>query len=489
MQDKNDANEKRTEVTLATDRPQMNGALHSANDEQIRKGRISALFGRFSRGRSSMALADQILISGSNFATNIVLVRGLGLSEYGKYSIAYLFLLYANALQMSFVASPMLSIAPLMSGKEKRQFVDGMLTVQLLASLLAFVAFAIAGATSRLFTTFFSLPSIFAFACCVGTFQLQDWLRRYYFLYHKGKFAIASDFISYFVQLLLLVVLWRVGQLTLFRTFLVMCITSVAGFLMGPLTDRLRPEIVHLRETWARCKSLSRDLLIANQVRWFGVQGVLLIGTGIVGAAAAGGLRATLSLAGPVNLVLTSIENVVPIRIAEELKKTGAQGAYSFTRRAIVGGTALFGLLIVPIGIFGRPILRFLYGPAMVAFYVPMLLQLASIVVQIASNLWVYFYRGVRDTRALLRGNALSAIASVATVYFFGHLWQAPGIVLSSLFGLASAVVYFIVHWMRHREELLLRYPPYSSSQVDFGAATSTRGYTEIDLIPDGKAK
>jgi O-antigen/teichoic acid export membrane protein len=109
----------------------------------------------------------------------------------------------------------------------------------------------------------------------------------------------------------------------------------------------------------------------------------------------------------------------------------------------------------------------------MVAFYVPMLLQLASIVVQIASNLWVYFYRGVRDTRALLRGNALSAIASIATVYLFGHLWQAPGIVLSSLFGLASAVVYFIVHWMRHRDELLILYPSQSLSNANAAPAVS----------------
>src|SRR5580698_4442694 len=213
---------------------------------------MSALLGRFSRGRSAMALADQVMISGSNFLTNIVLVRGLGLSEYGKYSIAYVLLLYANALQMSFVASPMLSIAPLMSGKEKRQFVSGMLAVQLLASLLVFAVFALAGAPLHIFTTFYSLPCIFAFAFCVGTFQLQDWLRRYYFLYNKGKFAIGSDFISYFVQLVLLFILWRAGHLTLFRTFQVMCITSVAALVMGPITDRLRPEIKHLRETWAR---------------------------------------------------------------------------------------------------------------------------------------------------------------------------------------------------------------------------------------------
>jgi len=478
---------------IVTDSPpgpsKVKGELRIAHGEMTRSGRISSLLVRFSRGRGIMALADQVMVSGANFATNIVLVRGLGLSDFGKFSIAYVLLLYSNALQMSFVASPMLSIAPLMPSRAKRQFVDGMLAFQLSASLLLFVIFALVGAVSHIFTAFYSLPCIFAFAFCVGTYQLQDWLRRYYFLYNKIKFALICDFISYVIQLALLAVLWRTGQLTLLRTFLVMCITSIAAITMGPITDRLRPAMGHLREAWAQCRILSRDLLVANQVRWLGFQGVLLVGTWIVGTVAAGGLRATQSLAGPVNLVLTSLENVVPIRIAEELNKTGARGAYRFTQRAIVGGIALFGVLIVPIGVFGRPILRFIYGPTMVVFYVPMLLQLVGVVMQAASNLWVYFYRGIRDSRALLRANALSAITSIATVYLFGHLWGASGIVTSSLVGLASAVAYFIMHWMRHRERILLQYPARSSFKRIAAVSVPGNEYAEIDLIPDGSAE
>lgn len=435
--------------------------------EPAQQGPVSVLLAKLSRGRGIMALSDQVLISGSNFLTSIVLVRGLGLLEFGKFTIAFVLLLYASALQMSFVASPMMSIAPLMEGTEKRQFVNGMLTIQLLASLLLFAVFALVGAISRLFTTYYSLPCIFAFAFCVGTFQLQDWLRRYYFLYHKGRHAIASDFISYFVQLVMLFVLWRTDRLTLFRTFLVMCITSLAGFAMGPITDRLRPTTEHVRQTWARCKILSRDLLLANQVHWFGVQGVLLIGTGIVGTAAAGGIRATLSLAGPVNMVLSSLENVIPIRVAEEIKRNGAASAHAYLQRAIFSCFVLLSPLLVIVAIFGRSILRLLYGPAMVAFYVPMVLQLVCILVQIAGRPWFFFYRGVQDTSALLRGNLLSALASVSTVYLFGHLWKAPGVVLASIFGQMMIVAYSTLHWMRNREKLLLRYPKNSTGVAE----------------------
>ena len=79
-------------------------------EKQVNRLRLSALFARLSRGRGPIALADQMMVSAANFAGGIVLVRGLGLEEFGKYSIAYSLLLFANALQMSFVASPMLNI-------------------------------------------------------------------------------------------------------------------------------------------------------------------------------------------------------------------------------------------------------------------------------------------------------------------------------------------------------------------------------------------
>ena len=82
---------------------------------------MSAFAVRMFRGRGAVAIADQFMVGGSNLLTSVVLVRGLGLEEFGKFSIAMVLLYYANSLQMSFVASPMLSIAPLMDGDEKRQ--------------------------------------------------------------------------------------------------------------------------------------------------------------------------------------------------------------------------------------------------------------------------------------------------------------------------------------------------------------------------------
>ncbi len=434
-------------------------------EEPVQRSRVSGLAARLSRGRGPIALADQMMVSAANFAGGIVLVRGLGLTEFGKYSIAYSLLLFANALQMSFVASPMLNIGPLLAREEKARFVNGMLTLQILASALLFAVFAAVGLAARLFTSFYSIPCILLFACCIGTYQLQDWLRRYYFLAGKGKHALATDFISYCVQFVLLLLLWRAGRLSLVLTFFVMCATSVAAVAMGPVTDRLRPSWGTLGATWKRCRSLSRDLLISSQVRWFGTQGLFLIGAFVLGSAGIGGLRATQSVGGPIYLILISFENIVPIRLAEELKKSGAAGAHALAQRWIVGATFFLTLATVPIAIFGKTILRVLYGPALEAFYWPLLLQLVSMVVSCAGMLWIHLYRSVHQTAPILHANGLATIANLLTVYWFGHLWGASGIVLSILLGQVVMALYWMLFWARNRLAILACYPSAGAMQ------------------------
>ncbi len=428
-------------------------------EKQVPNLQLPRLFARLSRGRGPVALADQMMVSAANFAGGIVLVRGLGLEEFGKYSIAYSLLLFANALQMSFVASPMLNIGPFLKKEEKAHFVNGMLTLQILASVLLFAVFALVGLAARLFTSFYSVPCILLFACCIGTYQLQDWLRRYYFLSNKGRHALVTDFISYWVQFLLLLLLWRMGRLNLLITFLVMCMTSVAAVVMGPITDRLRPSWGTLGATWRRCRSLSRDLLISSQVRWFGTQGLFLIGAVILGSTGIGGLRATQSVGGPIYLILMSFENVVPIRMAEELKKSGAAGTYALAQRWILGTTFFFALAMVPIAIFGKLILRVLYGPALVAFYWPMVLQLVTVVITAGTMLWFHLYRTVQETPVMLQANGLAALANLLTVYWFGILWNASGIVLSMLLGQVVIGLYCMFYWARNRGQILARYP------------------------------
>lgn len=414
--------------------------------------------------RSASALIDQVLISGSNFLTTIVLVRGLGLTGFGQFSIVYVLLLYANALQASFIANPMLSIAPGLKSDDARSFVDGMFALQIGSSGALSVAFLVLGCISRAFSSYFSWPCIAAFACCVGTFQLQDWVRRCFFLYNHGVLAICSDVVSYFLQLVALTVLWRLGQLTLFRVLIVITLTSIGGFALGPLCMRFRPSVVKMQEAWSRTKKLSSNMVLASQVNWFGYQGILLICAKIVGPTEAGGLRATQSMTGPMNLILTSLENVVPVQVAEALNDKGARRAYRSVMRAIVRITLIFTPFVLVFALFGRPLLVVAYGARMGDFFVPMILQLLAMLVQIAARLLLYFYRGIQDSRAIVRSSLAGAAGCLVTVFLFGSWWGAVGVCLASLAGQMIVVGYCMLHWSMHGKGHEVAYPDVSKA-------------------------
>jgi O-antigen/teichoic acid export membrane protein len=412
---------------------------------------------RYLRSRGSRALFDQIIVSGTNFVSSIVLVRGLGLKEFGKYALAYVIFLYVNDMQRDPLVVPMMSIGSLLSGSKRKRFADGMLTLQICASGIVFALSMGAGQVLQIFSDFYSLRVICAFSCCLAVYQLQDWVRRYYFFSGNQNLAIVNDVISYGGQLAAFVVLWRIGRLTLFSTYVAMCLTSLAAIIMILFTDRLRPAVALISETWDICRRQSWNMLANTQVRWLGTQGMMFIGNSVVGPSVTGGLWATLNLSGPVNLIMTSLDNFVPLQIGDRLRNGGPQAAFVLIRRSCLTAVPLFAIAMVPVAVFGHQILRFLYGPAMVAFFIPMLLQLTNMMLSVVTRLVSHLYRGLHETRVMLQASILSACAIFASIYPFSRHFGAAGIVTSGLVGQVLIVVYYALYWQTHKSTLLAK--------------------------------
>ena len=61
---------------------------------------------------TNWALVDQGVVSGVNFLTMVLLARMLGVEQFGKFSIAWLVLLFFKSIQAALVVAPMMSIGP-----------------------------------------------------------------------------------------------------------------------------------------------------------------------------------------------------------------------------------------------------------------------------------------------------------------------------------------------------------------------------------------
>ena len=406
---------------------------------------------QFGRSRRSLTLLDQAVVSGSNFITGIILVRGLGLIEFGRFTIAYAILLLANSVQLSFISSPMITLGSLCATPEdRRRFVRGIFGVEMIFCILSSLA-ALGGAAVYMSIRHhagangFLLP----FACAVIAFLLQDWLRRYYFTVGKPAASLGNDVISYFGQVVVLCGLWWIHALSLNMALWAIAITSGAAFAVGAFVERLGCTRAETREAWRRSRAFSIDLGIANQLQWFVYQGAMLFGAGVIGAQAAGGVRATQNIVGPVNVAYQAMENIVPVRAAEEMKRGGLERVSAFLLRF---GSLGFGALLVffsVAAIFSRQFLSFFYGRQLHEYAGVLDLQMLYFLLTWPTRQMSFLFRTVRYTRPILFGSVVAAIVSLGLVYPSVRSFGAAGIMVAAVAAQVANLAYLGLAWMR----------------------------------------
>jgi O-antigen/teichoic acid export membrane protein len=412
--------------------------------------RYSSLF-EFGRSRRALTLLDQAIVSGSNFITGIILVRGLGLIEFGRFTIAYAILLLANSVQLSFISSPMITLGSLCATpEERRHFVRGIFGVQMIfcaiASVLAVVGTA-AYATIRghASTSDFMLP----LASAVVAFLMQDWLRRYYFTVGKTSASLWNDVISYVGQVLVLCLLWWAHRLTLNTVFWSIAMTSGAAFALGAALERLGCTRTETSEAWRRSHAISIDLGISNQLQWLVYQGAMLIGAGVVGPQAAGGVRATQNIIGPVNVAYQAMENIVPVRAAEEMKRGGIERVSAFLFRFGAMGFVALLVFFSAAALFSRQFLSFFYGHQLHAYAAVLDLQMLYFLLTWPIRQVSFLFRTIRTTRPILNASVIAAIVSLAVVYPAVRAFGAIGIMLAAVAAQIANLACLILAWMR----------------------------------------
>jgi O-antigen/teichoic acid export membrane protein len=403
------------------------------------------------RGRSAQTLFDQILVSASNFVTGIILVRGLGLVEFGKFTVAYVVLLLANSVQLSFISSPMITLGSLCpEATDRLRFVRGMYGVQLLFGAIASPA-AVAGVAIYFIVdrTGVSPGFLLPFAAAVGLYLMQDWLRRYFFTVSKPSAAVWNDAISYVGQVIALAILWATRRLNIETAFWAIAITSGLAFAFGAAHDRLRCNRAEMRDAWRRARGISVELGISNQLQWLVYQGAMLIGASVAGPQAAGGVRATQNVIGPVNIAFQAMENIVPIRAAEEMRRGGIQGAAGFLFRFGLAGFLALLVLFAAASLVSARFLAFFYGHELRLYAGVLNLQMVYFLLAWPIRQLTFLFRTIESTRPILFASIVAAIISISLVYPMVRGYGALGIVMAAVAGQVCNLLYLVVAWMR----------------------------------------
>jgi len=299
-----------------------------------------------------------------------MLVRFMGLREFGVFALAWMSVLFVNSLQSALIIAPMMSVGPKQEEKDRPSYFGAVVFQELVLVSFCFVfVFAALRVSSHIFPHAGLQQLALPLAVSAFAYQMQDFIRRYLFATRQSRRAIADDALSYLTQLPILFFLHRAGHLNSATALWTMAGTSLVALLPGwlwiePLVFNLEWIRVISRRHWR----ISRWLGASSLLQWTSGNLFLIAAPVYYGAAAAGVLKASQNLMGVTHVWFQGLDNVVPAETARRLREGGVHSMLTYTRSILLrwgGLTLLFAIVMAAAPGFW---LHLLYGPAMAQY-------------------------------------------------------------------------------------------------------------------------
>jgi O-antigen/teichoic acid export membrane protein len=379
--------------------------------------------------RNQWMLADQALVSSMNFLTTALLARMLGVYQFGIFSILYIVLMYINSVQLSLIVSPMMTLAPQMPGAESRSYLRGMWGAQLSFSALSAVLVCLLPVLTKLglLRSGIRWPVLLAFMATLLFFQSQDWMRRFWYVLERGRAVFLNDLISYAGQLALLLVLWKMRRANVALALWAIALTSLAAWLAGAWREDIWGTLREMKSAIRRSAGIARSLLVANQFQWIGSQGILLIVAATTGVSAASGMRAVITLLGPINSLYLLLDNTIPVRASRTYAASGRAALVAYLGRTGLRLTILIGLPLLAIALAAKPIMTLVFGTNFETYASLVAWQAAYAFLALVYRGIQYFHRTVGTPAILARTALIVSVCSVAACVLLSERLGALG--------------------------------------------------------------
>jgi O-antigen/teichoic acid export membrane protein len=396
-------------------------------------------------------LFDQVLISGTNFATMVLTARILHLGAFGDFTLVYSALLFANIFQSTLITQPHNVLGASLKRGAYRRYTTGAALGQIAMVLIEALVAGLVAAGAYAVGWHFA-PLLLALPGAIVGWQCQEFVRRV--LYTEGRLAAAffNDILSYGGQALATVALWWTGTLTGPLALHVLAGTSALGALLGAWQLRhslcRRPRLGRAaRENWRFGKWLVGAELLGY---CSSIQMYLYIAAVLLGSVATGELKAAQILFGPTRVVAFFLGTVLPIRFARAI----AGGGRAALRRQLRGMCLLVapaaGIYCLAMALAAGPLLHLVYGADYDGSPTVLVLYAGSAFISYLQMVLSAALTGSRNTRYIFAGSVCGAVIAVTLSWMFIKVLGVNGAMITMM--LATAMV-TLVYWFAYCRE------------------------------------
>jgi O-antigen/teichoic acid export membrane protein len=331
---------------------------------------LSGTLRRLVDGRETWALADQAIVSATNFLTNVIVARYLGLTEFGVFALAWMSILFISGLQMALIVAPMMSLGPKTDPEDRKSYYGAVIVQEALFVLISAVLM-ISGL--HLLATWTHEPGLekLTIPLCVTTvaYLLQDFVRRYLFTTKQSRRALLNDAVSCLPQLPLIFLLLHWRLIATPGVLWIIALTSLAGVALGIYWyEPVSFTEAAIRRVAVRHWGMSRWLAPSAVFSWTSLNIFVLMAPVYYGAMAAGVLRASQNLVAVTHIWFLGLDNVLPSETARILHHEGIASASHYLRRMSLRWGGLTTVFLGALALAPDFWLRSFYGVRFVGY-------------------------------------------------------------------------------------------------------------------------
>ena len=324
------------------------------------KGLVQRLF----RNRRSLSLLDQVVISGTNMCTSVIIGRTCPKAQLGLYASGLSLILLVTAIQSALIAVPYTISSPQIKKRERSGYKGNTIMQQatlVSVSMAVFLCIGLFGsgrANGDLRAILLTLSLVSGIIC------FRDFARRISYAELHFGFALVLDGVLSLVQLVSIGILaWR-HELTAGRALLAVGLASLTASLMWLFINwkTIYFSITHavggLRVNWA----LGR-WLFASSVLWsICIDQYPWLITSLRAPAEAAIWASAYGVMAFLNPIVLALNNDAAPRVSNDYASRGLDGL----SRSVVRSAAIAGILTLPVLVillvFGAKLVRLMYG-------------------------------------------------------------------------------------------------------------------------------
>ncbi len=404
-----------------------------------------------------LVLIDQAIVSGGNFMLGLVLIRLLGLEQYGLFAMLWMGVLFALSLQQAFVTKPLMTLAIGQEKAEQHNYFHALWNIQCFFGGL--IVLLLCGATYTC-STFDGAPEWLAYVPSIASiayfYLLQDYIKKTCFIKKEYEKPMVIDGLNYSIIFSGLYYFHLTESTSLWNTLMLVGVGYLTSTLLyskrlffknknavSPFYGELLKKHYHF-SSW---------LLGTSILQWFSGNFFLIAAASTLGTTAVGAVRMGQNIVGLCHILFLAMENIVPAEAAQLFlqKNSRALGQYLLNIGLKIGAIVL--IILLAMAIAAPNLIHWIYGANFVSYsYVVWGYCLLYIFVYLGYPIR-YFFRTIQFTKPIFVAYCFGTLFSLALAFPIVNTWGIVGLLVGLILSqILTLVVY--AYFLRNKAGL-----------------------------------